>query len=252
MSAQAPILKLDRVSKRFRSAAHADRSLFSSLLRPAGSPERKEVWALRDVSLEARAGEGLGIVGLNGAGKTTLLTIIAGITAATSGEVRVQGRLRSPFLAPGSALQGDLSVEDNVRLCGALLGLTSAELRERLGAILAFGGLEPHRLEKLGHLSLGFQQRVAFAAAFHADCDIMLVDEAMTAGDAPFQERCREAIDRLKREGCTLVLASHDLDLIREHCRRSVYLEGGRLRSSGETEDVLALYQEDCARLRAA
>ncbi|MBI5882638.1 MAG: ABC transporter ATP-binding protein [Elusimicrobia bacterium] len=186
-----------------------------------------ETWALRDVSFEVEPGECFGITGPNGAGKSTLLSLIAGILMPTGGRVEVGGRTNA-FLGLAHGLQPELSVLDNVEICGILMGMRRREALRRRDAILDFAGLSDRAELRLAELSTGQAARVAFSTALHADLDIMLVDETLSVGDAAFQAKCERAIDGLRRQGKTLLVASHDLELLRRICRRSLRLDQGR------------------------
>lgn len=223
------VIRVRGVGKRYYLTTRSERTVFKSLrMWLSGEQDQREHWALRNVSFEVRAGECLGITGPNGAGKSTLLMILAGIMDPTEGAVDVGREMRSPFLGLGAALQPELSVEDNIRLCGALLGLPRREMSRRLQEIIAFGELERYRYARLHELSSGYKMRVAFATAFHADSDIVLIDESMAVGDASFQAKCLKEFERFKEEGKTIVLTSHSASLS-EICDRTLRLEAGRL-----------------------
>ena len=164
---------------------------------------------------------------------------------ATEGRVEVQGEIRSPFLSLGAALQPELIVEDNIRLCGALLGLSRQEMNMRLEEIIAFGELGPYRYARLMELSMGFQSRVSFSTALYTDSDIVIVDETLTVGDLHFKDKCGKAFRKLRDQGKTILLVSHGMEDIRSMCDRCLYLDGGRLKAIGVAEEVVKRFVED-------
>lgn len=185
------------------------------------------VWALRDVSFDVERGECLGVTGPNGAGKSTLLGLLAGILEPTSGTVEVSGRT-STFFSPHAGQQAELSVRDNIEIAGILMGLRRRELKRREDAILDFAGLTDVAEVRLGELSSGQVARAAFSTMIHSDIDLLLVDEALSAGDRAFQDKCRSAFARLRSEGKTLIVASHDEALLRSLAARPMRLRDGR------------------------
>jgi ABC-type polysaccharide/polyol phosphate transport system ATPase subunit len=206
-----------------------------------GSSARREHWALRGVDLEVGRGEIVGIIGANGAGKSTLLLLLAGILVPTEGRVETRGRI-DLFFQLGSGLQPNLTVLDNLRLCAALLGHDRARTRADADRILEFAGLSDYRNAFYGELSSGLAARLPFSVALHGELDVVLADEAISVGDAAFQRRCAEAFLDLKRRGKTMIVATHDLESVREMCTRAIYLESGGLRADGEPGRVVAQY----------
>lgn len=192
------------------------------------------VWALKDVSFEVGRGECLGVSGPNGSGKSTLLAVIAGILEPTSGSVGVEGRVNT-FFNLRAGLQAELSVKDNVEICGILMGLRRWDIRDRLDAILDFAEMAQLAEVRMAELSTGQAARVAFAAAVHSDLDVLLVDEVLAVGDQAFQEKCRLAFARLRREGKTLLVVSHDEALLRGLAARVLRLREGRVTALEET-----------------
>lgn len=193
-----------------------------------GGPGSLPVWALKEVSFELAHGECLGIAGPNGSGKSTLLSLLAGILEPTTGSVRVEGRV-STLININAGLQPDLSVLDNVEIFGVLMGLRRREALKRVPAVLEFAGLSELAEVRMGELSTGQVARVAFSSALHADLDVLLVDEALSVGDAAFQEKCRTAFARLRAAGKTMVVISHDEGMLRSLCTRILRLDAGRV-----------------------
>lgn len=201
------------------------------------------VHALRGVSFEVAPGEFFGVVGRNGSGKSTLLKIAAGIYEADRGRVEVTGRL-SPVIELGAGFRPDLSARDNVMLGGTLLGIPPAELRARLEDILVFADVEELAEVKLKNYSSGMSVRLAFSLAIHARADVLLVDEVLAVGDASFQAKCFDQFERMRREGRTVVLVSHDMDTIERYCDRAVLLEKGLVEEIGDPALVAERYRE--------
>ncbi len=198
--------------------------------------------ALDDVSFDVRRGEFFGIAGRNGSGKSTLLRCVAGIYSYEQGSIGVSGRL-APFVELGVDLRPDLSAEDNAVLNAVMLGLSRAEARRRLDGILEFAGVRRHRGMKLRNFSSGMKVRLAFSVAIQVDADILLVDEVLAVGDAAFQQRCFDQFARLKREGRTVVLVTHDMEALRRHCDRAMLLEGQRVAAVSPPEEIAAEYE---------
>jgi ABC-type polysaccharide/polyol phosphate transport system ATPase subunit/ABC-type polysaccharide/polyol phosphate export permease len=207
-------------------------------------PEPPEVLeALDDVSFAVRKGEFFGIAGRNGSGKSTLLRCIAGIYDYDAGRIEVGGRL-APFVELGVDLKPELSGRDNAILNATMLGLGRSEALARVDSILKFAGLEEHGEMKLRNYSSGMKVRLAFSVAIQVDADVLLVDEVLAVGDASFQRRCFEEFDRLKREGRTVVLVTHDMEALRRHCDRALLLDSRRVVAAGDPKDVAARYEE--------
>jgi len=199
-------------------------------------------WALRDVTLDVKRGEALGIIGDNGAGKSTLLRCAAGIIVPTEGEVSIRGSV-APLIELGTGFDGELTGIENIFFNGALLGRSRAYMTRRLSAIVDFAGLGAFIDAPLRTYSTGMVARLAFAVATTVDADIILLDEILSVGDASFREKCDERIREFHRSGATLVLVSHDLQAIRAWCSRTAWIEHGRMRLAGRTDDVIDAYQ---------
>ena len=196
-----------------------------------GRPERRyfrEFWALRDIGFRIRRGEQVGIVGRNGAGKSTLLQIICGTLAATEGVVRVNGRVAA-LLELGAGFNPELSGAENVFLNGAVLGLDRAQMEACYDDVLAFADIGEFIDQPVKNYSSGMYMRLAFAVAVHTDPDLFLVDEVLAVGDEPFQRKCIAKMKELRAAGQTLMVVSHDLELIKDICERGIVLEHGRV-----------------------
>src|SRR5213595_2996351 len=178
-----------------------------------------EVWALRGVSFEVKQGEILGIIGRNGAGKSTLLKILSRVTAPTSGEVRVKGRIAS-LLEVGTGFHPELTGRENIFLNGAILGMTKAEIRKKFDEIVDFAGVERYLDTPVKRYSSGMYVRLAFAVAAHLEPEILIVDEVLAVGDAEFQRKCLGKMRQVSRGGRTILFVSHNMNAMEPLCQR--------------------------------
>jgi lipopolysaccharide transport system ATP-binding protein len=185
-----------------------------------------EVTALSNVNLELKAGDRLGLIGHNGSGKTTLLRALSGAYEPDEGAVEVQGRIAA-LLDLGLGIDPSATGLDNIRLRGRIAGLSSKEIEERLDEIAEFTGLGPFLAMPVKTYSAGMQARLAFAAATAVDADVLLMDEWIAVGDTDFQKLAHKRLLRLVERAGILVLASHDLDLLRLYCNKVMRLEAG-------------------------
>jgi lipopolysaccharide transport system ATP-binding protein len=208
---------------------------------------RKErFWALKDVSLEVPQGEVLGLIGRNGSGKTTLLKILSRITRPTAGWAEIHGRVGS-LLEVGTGFHPELTGRENTYLSGAILGMGKQEITRKLDEIVAFAELEKFIDTAVKHYSSGMYVRLAFAVAAHLEPEILLVDEVLAVGDIRFQKKCLGKMGDVARAGRTVILVTHQLNQIRRLCHRVVWLDGGELRRTGATAEVVSAYEADMA-----
>ncbi len=198
-------------------------------------------WAIRNLSFEVYAGETLGIVGHNGAGKSTLLKVLAGILAPDEGHI-VRNCETASLLTISLGFMPHLSGRDNAILSGMLLGLTQAEVREKLPEIIAFAELESFIDEPFRSYSSGMKARLGFGIAFSADPDVILIDEVLGVGDRQFKKKSTAAMKEKIHSDKTVVLVSHSEAMIRQTCDRLIWVDHGEVIAEGEVEDVLALY----------
>lgn len=239
-------LRLDHVSKRYRIQQEAPPALgvhpLVGKLRKWTRP-RTDFWAVRDVSFEVRRGEALGIIGHNGAGKSTILKLLAGITAPTSGEITIRGRL-SALIEVGSGFHPELTGRENIFLNGSILGMTRREITEKLDSIVEFAGVRQFLDVPVKQFSSGMYVRLGFSIAAHLDPDILLLDEVLAVGDAAFQSRCLARIDELREAGITIVFISHDLGSVERICDRALLMDHGRIVDEGLPRHVIDGYQK--------
>jgi len=198
--------------------------------------------ALEDVSFEVERGETVGIIGQNGAGKSTLLKLLCGVTRPSSGTLESRGTIAS-ILELGTGFHPEFSGRDNAALNAAILGLTPAEIRERLPAILEFSELGSFLDRPVKTYSSGMYMRLAFSVAVNVNPDILVIDEALAVGDGHFQKKCIDKIREFQEEGRTILFCSHGLYYVSSICRRTLWLDQGRLMRYGPSLDVVHDYE---------
>ncbi len=235
-----PSIRCEGIGKAFQLYAHQNDQL-KQVLFGLWKKFYTEKWVLNDVTFSVQKGEHVGVIGRNGAGKTTLLQIICGITMPTKGFFEVDGRV-APILALGSAFDGLLTGRENARIGAAILGLSRREVDERIESIAAFADIGSFFEQPMRTYSMGMVSRVAFAICAHASADILIVDEALSVGDAIFQKKCEKYIKDFSKNG-TILMVSHDLHFVGEICDRVLWLEKGVVRDIGEPSRVIAAYR---------
>jgi lipopolysaccharide transport system ATP-binding protein len=243
--ALAPDVAVDvrNVSKCFNIYDRPQDRLLQAIWRGRRSYFR-EFWPLRDISLQIRQGEVVGVVGCNGSGKSTLLQVICGILEPTAGSIQANGRV-SALLELGAGFNPDYSGRENVYVSGAILGLEKAEIDARFSEIAAFADIGEFMDRPVKTYSTGMFVRLAFAVAACVNPRILVVDEALAVGDAKFQAKCFRRFDELTARGATIILVTHALDLVTRFCTRAILLDGGRLRMDGAPRDVVNAYLND-------
>jgi lipopolysaccharide transport system ATP-binding protein len=231
---------VDAVGKAYKQ--YADRwSRLSEWVLPGHRPRYHLHWVLRDVTFDVEAGEAVGIIGANGAGKSTLLKLITGTTQSTTGAVRMSGRVAA-LLELGMGFHPDFTGRQNAYMAGQLLGFGLRELEALMPAIEAFAGIGEYMDQPVRTYSSGMQVRLAFSVATARRPDILIVDEALSVGDAQFQLKSFDRIREFQSQGTTLLLVSHDLAAIRSICDRVIWLDKGAVRRLGETRSVVDEY----------
>jgi homopolymeric O-antigen transport system ATP-binding protein len=252
------VVEIEGVFKKFRRG-----ELYGSLrdLVPAvakrivsGPPkedlDKRDFWALQDVSFNVARGEAFAIIGGNGAGKSTLLKLLTGIMRPTRGSIKITGRV-SALIEVSAGFHPDLTGRENIYLNGAILGMTRKEISRRFDAIVAFSGLEDFIDTPVKRYSSGMFARLGFSVAAHVDPDVMLVDEVLSVGDYIFQRKCVERMNEVIASGATVIFVSHNLRAVANLCPRSVLLERGRVHMVGPTEDVIHAYYDRGQNARA-
>jgi len=195
--------------------------------------------ALRDVSFDIAEGESVALLGLNGSGKSTLLKLISGVLQPDTGEVLTRGRVAG-LIEVGAGFHPDLSGRENIYLNAAILGMDQREIDARFDDIVEFSEIGRFIDTEVKHYSSGMFLRLAFSVAIHTEVDILLVDEILSVGDEPFQRKCLTRIRQLHAEGKTLVVVSHDLDMVSDLCERGILINGGSVLFDGESHAAVA------------
>jgi len=223
--------------------ATGTRQFVNRLLRagPGTQVSREEFWALKDVSFDIQQGERVGVIGRNGAGKSTLLKLLSRITEPTTGRIVLQGRIAS-LLEVGTGFHPELSGRENIFLNGAILGMPRTEIRRKFDEIVAFAEIERFLDTPVKRYSSGMYVRLAFAVAAHLEPDVLVVDEVLAVGDAQFQRKCLGKMRQVEGSARTILFVSHNMQSIRQLCKRAIWLEGGRVVMDGSADDVADAY----------
>ncbi len=237
-----PAVRVEDVSVMYRTTFEKVPT-FKSALRRLGRGQREvhEVHALTDVSFEVGHGTSVGIIGANGAGKSTLMRAIAGILPPSEGRIEVHGRV-STLLALGVGFKRKLSGRENVVLGGLAAGMTREELDERYDEIAAFAELGEFIDMPMMTYSSGMYSRLAFSVAVHLNPDILLIDEALSTGDAKFKQKAARKMREVADNAGTMFLVSHSMRSIKRLCSECIWLHKGQLKMQGDPEEVIAAY----------
>ena len=260
MRRMKPIIRVENLGKQYRIGRREVRyaTLRESLVQAAVSPinrlrralnrdgngsadSERHIWALKDVSFEVKPGEVVGIIGRNGAGKSTLLKILSRVTEPTDGRVDLYGRVGS-LLEVGTGFHPELTGRENIYLNGSILGMRKAEIIRKFDEIVDFAEIERFLDTPVKRYSSGMYVRLAFAVAAHLEPEILMIDEVLAVGDAKFQKKCLSKLDDVKRGGRTVLVVSHQMQVIQAICGRSILLEQGIVKKVGDTADVVATY----------
>lgn len=238
-----PSIIVENVSKNFRM--RHTHSLKESFLAWA---QRKPLYtpfeALDGISFTVDEGESVAVLGFNGSGKSTLLKLMSGVLRPDKGRILTRGRVAG-LIEVGAGFHPDLSGRENVYLNAAILGMNQKEIDDQFENILAFSEIGDFIESEVKHYSSGMFMRLAFAVAIHVRLDILLVDEILSVGDAPFRIKCKEKIAELTGQGKTLVVVTHDQSMVRELCTRAIIIRKGKMIFDGNVEDALAVLNGD-------
>lgn len=236
------MIEVKNLSKKFKIPRHRKLVLKDWVVSFfKGELGHEKFFALREINFQVATGETIGIIGANGSGKSTLLKLIAGILRPTEGEIKKSGRI-TPFLELGVGFQGELTARENIFLYGAIMGLTRDQINQRFDEIINFAGLEQFVDTKLKNYSSGMHVRLAFSTAIQTNADIYLVDEVLAVGDAQFQKKCSLIFESFQKMGKTILLVSHNLELVRRFCKKTLLLEHGRQLVFGPTDEAIDRY----------
>ena len=210
------------------------------------SETTEEFWALRDLNIEIQPGEVVGIIGRNGAGKSTLLKILSRITPPSTGRALIQGRIGS-LLEVGTGFHPELTGRENVYLNGSILGMSRREIVRRFDEIVSFSEIAEFLDTPVKRYSSGMYVRLAFAVAAHLDPEILLLDEVLAVGDATYQKRCIDRMRQIASSGRSVILVSHNMDLIPRLCKRAILLDRGQVSATGPAGTIVRQYLEDAS-----
>jgi ABC-2 type transport system ATP-binding protein len=243
VTASEPAIRLAGVGKRYVQTHRSDETLLRRLasLRPGRGKD--EMWALRDIDIEVAQGETIGVIGRNGSGKTTLLRMLSGVSAPTTGTVRVVGRV-APLIGIGVGFNSELTGRENVFTNGRLLGLSEARIRREYDSIVDFSEIEDFLDTPVKFYSSGMFLRLAFAVAIHTTPEVLILDEILAVGDLAFQMKCMDRMREIQESGTTIVIVTHNLHTLDRTAPRAILLSHGRLVFDGPTEQAIGTMHE--------
>ena len=260
-------IKIEHVSKEYRLGAIGGGTLQGDLqtwwarIRGKEDPNSKigtdtnlkigeRFLALNDISFEVKKGEAVGIIGHNGAGKSTLLKLLSRVTAPTSGTISYNGRIAS-MLEVGTGFHPELTGRENVYMNGAILGMTRSEIDKKFDQIVEFAEMEKFIDTPVKRYSSGMYVKLAFSVAAHLDSEIMVMDEVLAVGDMKFQQKCLGRMgDAANSEGRTVLYVSHNMNTIRQLCKRCIVMDHGRIVFDGDTETAISIYMQNNAEMK--
>ena len=243
MTGSEPAVSLTGVGKRYVQSEQQEGTLLSRLARAGRSRSSKELWALRDIDLRVEQGETIGVIGRNGSGKTTLLRMLSGVSAPTTGRVRVVGRV-APLIGIGVGFNSELTGRENVRVNGRLLGMSDTQIRRDYDAIVHFSEIEGFLDTPVKFYSSGMFLRLAFAVAIHTQPEVLVLDEILAVGDLAFQLKCMDKMREIQAAGTTIIIVTHNLHTLDRTAPRAVLLSHGRLVYDGPTEQAIGTMHE--------
>jgi ABC-type polysaccharide/polyol phosphate transport system ATPase subunit len=222
-------LIVNNIHKKYKIGIKKRRTFLESLIDIfMGNVKRTTIEVLRGVSFSVDSGEILGIIGKNGSGKSTLLRIISGIVEQDKGEVAINGKTIS-LINLTVGLKDRLTMKDNIFLIGSLFGMSQKEIIKRYSSIVNFAELEQYENTKIYQFSSGMRQRLAFSIAISSEPDILILDEVFEVGDEKFKKKSSDKIKELAKKGGSVILVSHDMDLINKNCDRIINIDGGKI-----------------------
>lgn len=236
---------VNNLSKKFKIGTKRNQNALSRFISIfSGRETKKEILALRNISFEAESGDVIGLIGKNGSGKSTLLRAIARIYDKDEGEIITTGNLIS-IINLNIGLKERLTMKDNISFCCSIFGLSTKQIQERFNSIVEFAELKEFVDTKLYQFSNGMLQRLAFSIAAHCNPDILLLDEVFEVGDETFKKKSAEKIKELVAKGASVLLVSHDLDIIKRYCNKIIWLDNGKKIMEGKSNEIIKNYLED-------
>jgi ABC-type polysaccharide/polyol phosphate transport system ATPase subunit len=241
-----PAISLRGIGKKYRISPSRS-SRLGEILSFGKAKRSHEFWALQDINLDVEPGTTLGVVGRNGAGKSTLMSIISGVLQPTTGEVEVRGRLSAIF-GIGTGFNPLFTGRENAMLSGLILGIEHDEMVERFDDIEAFADIGEFMDQPIKTYSSGMRSRLGFAVAINVEPDVLVIDEALSAGDSAFKKKAIQRMYDLKDSGSTVLFVSHSMGMVKRFCTEAVLLHKGRLVTTGSPEEVVDHYEEMLAK----
>jgi len=245
-SSSVPI-RLQNITQRFRVIQERPdtlRELFAKFLRH--NSHYHDFDAVRNVSFEVGKGEMVGLIGRNGSGKSTLLKIVAGVYRPTAGNVEIHGTL-APLIELGAGFHHELTGRENILLSGLLMGYSRREMQEREARIMEFAEIGDFIDAPVKQYSTGMYMRLAFSVATEIDPDILLIDEILSVGDAPFQQKCFERMQSFRQAGKTIMIVSHSMVQVAQLCDRAILIDRGSIMADGPPDEVIPVYESSLA-----
>ena len=236
-------IQAKNISKTFRISEDSHNTVKHRLFNIFNPPRRKNVLALKDMSIEIKKGECIGLLGLNGSGKSTLVKVLAGVYPTDTGSIKINGSTMLMNLGVGMSHQ--LTARENIYVSGSVLGLKIKEIDAIFDQIIDFAELREFVDTKIKFFSSGMVARLGFSIAVNAGADIMFLDEIFAVGDMKFQEKAVKVFESSWIKGKTVILVSHGMDVIRQYCSRAAYMKDGELQFFGDTEKAIELYLQD-------
>ena len=238
------IIEIDNVSMRFNLSKERHESFKEYFLALAkGHLQFDEFYALKNVNLRVEPGDFYGLIGLNGSGKSTLLKVISGVYKPTTGTVKVNGTI-APLIELGAGFDMDLTARENIYLNGTVLGFTPKYIDSKFDEIVEFSELRDFLDVPLKNYSSGMVARIAFAIATITKPDILIADEILSVGDFMFQQKCHQRMEQMLSGGTTLLFVSHDINQVKQLCKRAIWIDHGHIRGDGPAEEVCNAYVE--------
>ena len=227
-------IKLTQLWKKYYRENLFHRSLrddLMNLIHPAKNKSllnNNEFWALKDINIDVKKGESIGLYGPNGSGKSTMLKLIANVTFPTRGHVSVNGRV-APLIEIGAGFHKDLTGRENIYMNGAILGMTISEIKAKMDSIIAFSEIEDFIDMSVKKYSSGMYLRLGFSIAIHSEAEILLIDEILAVGDEAFKDKCIQKVMELKHGGKTMVIVTHNRKIMEKVADRVILLEKGKI-----------------------
>lgn len=243
------MIRINNVSMKFNLGVEKDNSLKQMFIKILSFWKRKKkqkeyFWALKNVSVEIKKGEVVGIVGTNGAGKSTLLKVVSGVYKPTEGSVEVNGKI-SPMIELGAGFDGELTARENIYLNGAILGYSKEFIDERFDDIVEFSELKDFLDVPVKNFSSGMTAKLAFSISTIVDPEILIVDEILSVGDIKFQEKSKHKMMSMIEGGTTVLYVSHSLESIEKLCTKVIWLDHGEVKMIGDSEKVCGAYYKE-------